>query len=111
ERPKRDQKRRRKHILRLLRNSVIVICMGLVLSLMVKTWLLQVFYIPSGSMENTLLVGDQVMVEKLTPSHIALKRGDIVVFDDPGQWLPISPVKRTPIAGAVNTALVFVGLK
>jgi len=109
--PQGDQKRGRKRILRALLHSGIVIGVGLLLSLMVKTWLLQVFYIPSGSMENTLLIGDQVMVGKLVPSPISLKRGDIVVFDDPGQWLPTSPVKRSPIASALNTALVFVGLK
>lgn len=95
----------------LLRESVIVIGMALLLSLIVKTWLVQAFYIPSESMENTLLKGDRVIVSKLTPSPIDLKRGDIVVFEDPDRWLPHPfPVERSPLAGAVQSTLTFVGL-
>jgi signal peptidase I len=69
------------------------------------------FYIPSISMENTLRVGDQVVVSKLTPSPISLKRGDIIVFEDPGHWLPTPvPVRRNPLDSALHKALVFVGL-
>jgi len=94
-----------------LRESAIVIGMALLLSLIVKTWLMQAFYIPSESMENTLLKGDRVIVSKLTPTPIDLKRGDIVVFEDPDHWLPAPvPVQRGPLAEAVNTALTFVGL-
>ena len=59
--------------------------MALVLSFIVKTWLLQAFYIPSGSMEDTLVLNDRVIVSKLTPGPVDLKRGDIIVFADPGQ--------------------------
>ncbi len=95
----------------MLRESVIVISMALLLSLIVKTWLMQAFYIPSTSMENTLLVGDQVIVSKLVPSPMALKRGDIIVFEDPDHWLPPPvPVQRSPLADAVHSTMVFVGL-
>jgi signal peptidase I len=85
--------------------------MALLLSLIVKTWLMQAFYIPSESMENTLLKGDRVIVSKLVPSHIDLKRGDVIVFEDPDHWLP-EPVQiqRTPLASALHTTLTFVGL-
>jgi signal peptidase I len=90
---------------------VIVIAMALLLSLIVKTWLMQAFYIPSESMENTLLVGDRVIVNKLVPSPISLKRGDVVVFQDPDHWLPTpEPVERSPLNRAVNGTLTFVGL-
>ncbi|HEY8882819.1 MAG TPA: signal peptidase I, partial [Dermatophilaceae bacterium] len=86
----------------LLRESVIVIGMALLLSLIVKTWLMQAFYIPSESMENTLLKGDRVIVSKLTPSHFALQRGDVIVFEDPGHWLPAqAPVQRSPLGSAL----------
>jgi signal peptidase I len=95
----------------ILRESVIVIGMALLLSLIVKTWLMQAFYIPSESMENTLLKGDRVIVSKLTPSPIDLKRGDVIVFEDPGQWLPHPfPVQRTPLGNALQSTLTFVGL-
>jgi signal peptidase I len=90
---------------------VIVIGMALFLSLIVKTWLLQAFYIPSGSMENTLVKDDRVIVGKLAPSHIDLKRGDVIVFEDPDHWLPAPvPVQHSPLTGAVHSTLVFVGL-
>jgi signal peptidase I len=95
----------------MLRESVIVIVLALLLSLIVKTWLMQAFYIPSGSMENTLLTGDRVVVNKLVPSLIPVKRGDVIVFEDPDHWLPAPvPVQRSPLAGAVSSTLLFVGL-
>jgi signal peptidase I len=101
----------RRGTLMLLRESVIVIGVALLLSLIVKTWLMQPFYIPSESMENTLITGDRVVVSKLTPSPIELKRGDIIVFEDPNHWLPPTvPVPRNALAGAVNKTLTFVGL-
>ena len=65
--------------------------MALVLSFIVKTWLLQAFYIPSGSMEDTLRRDDRVIVSKLTPGPFDLNRGDVVVFADPGNWLGDRP--------------------
>nr|WP_269329650.1 signal peptidase I [Kineosporia babensis] len=84
---------------------VLVIALGL--SLLIKTFLVQAFFIPSPSMENTLLTGDRVLVSKLTPGPFDLKRGDIVVFKDPGGWLGDSTVAE---AGAVHKVLSFVGL-
>ena len=103
--------RRRSRVSPVLRESVIVIGLALLLSLVVKTWLMQAFYIPSESMENTLLVGDRVIVNKLVPSPISVKRGDVIVFEDPDHWLPATvPAQRSALANAVNSALVFVGL-
>ena len=50
-----------------MREVVIVVAMALALSFVVKTWLLQAFFIPSGSMEDTLLVGDRVVVSQADP--------------------------------------------
>ena len=95
----------------LLRESAIVIGMALLLSLIVKTWLMQAFYIPSASMQDTLVRGDRVIVSKLTPTPIDLRRGDIIVFEDPDHWLPAPvPVQRNPLSKSVNTVLTFVGL-
>ena len=94
-----------------IKEFAIVVGMALVLSFIVKTWLLQAFYIPSGSMEDTLVLNDRVIVSKLTPGPIDLKRGDIIVFADPGQWLDEAPpAKQGPVATIVTETLTFVGL-
>lgn len=94
-----------------VREIVIVVVMATVLSFVVKTWLLQAFYIPSGSMEDTLVRDDRVIISKLTPGPFDLSRGDIVVFEDPGNWLMEAPkVQRTGFNGALHATLVFVGL-
>jgi signal peptidase I len=91
----------------MLRESVIVVGLALVVSLLVKTWLMQAFFIPTGSMENTLVKDDRVIVSKLVPSRISVKRGDIIVFEDPGGWLPPAPsVQHSRLA----SALTWVGL-
>jgi signal peptidase I len=90
---------------------VVVVALALVLALIIKTFLVQAFFIPSESMENTLLTGDRVLVSKLTPGMFGLHRGDIVVFKDPGGWLPpTAPVDEGPLRNGVRTTLTFVGL-
>lgn len=94
-----------------VREVLIVVGLALVLSLVVKTFLVQAFYIPSGSMEDTLVRDDRVIVSKLTPGPFDLERGDVVVFGDPDHWLVSTPhPERTGVAGVVNRALTFVGL-
>jgi signal peptidase I len=58
----------------------------LVASFVLKTFVIQSFYIPSQSMEPTLLINDRVVVSKLAPGPLKVHRGDIVVFHDPGGW-------------------------
>jgi signal peptidase I len=61
-----------------LRELPILLVSALVLSIVVKTFLVQFFYIPSGSMENTLLVNDRVGVNKLGALFSDIKRGEVV---------------------------------
>ena len=70
---------------------VVIVASALVLSLIIKTFLLRSFYIPSGSMENTLQINDRIIVNELVPNVIPLQRGDVVVFKDPGGWLYQQP--------------------
>jgi signal peptidase I len=94
-----------------VREFAIVVGLALVLSFIVKTWLLQAFYIPSGSMEDTLVLNDRVIVSKLTPGPFALKRGDIIVFADPGGWLePTPPQPHGRLSTVVRDGLTFIGL-
>ncbi|WP_055586937.1 signal peptidase I [Peterkaempfera griseoplana] len=97
-----------------LRELPVIAGVALLIALLLKTFLLQVFVIPSGSMEDTIKVGDRVLVDKLTPWFgKQYKRGDVVVFKDPGNWLPAS--ERTssadgPVMRGVKNVFTFVGL-
>ncbi|MGO1317925.1 MAG: signal peptidase I, partial [Cellulomonadaceae bacterium] len=92
-----------------LREVAIIFVSALVLSWVVKTFLAQPFYIPSISMEDTLLVGDRVIVSKLAPGPFDLHHGDVIVFKDPGGWLEDTP-EPTGLQRVVAPALRFVGL-
>jgi signal peptidase I len=95
----------------LLRETVIILVSAVVLSLLVKTFLVQAFFIPSQSMHDTLIEDDRILVSKLTPGPFDLRRGDIVVFKDPGGWLPPGAASDPgPVRGAINSALTFIGL-
>jgi len=97
--------------LNFIRESAIILVSALVVSWLIKTFLVQAFYIPSESMEHTLNVGDRVIVSRLVPRFMAVDRGDIVVFTDPGDWLgDYIPPDRGPLGNAVTTALTWVGL-
>jgi signal peptidase I len=106
-----EEKPQGNHALALVREAATVIVIALGLSLLIKTFLVQAFYIPSESMEDTLLVGDRVLVSKLTPGPFDLKRGDIVVFSDPGDWLDVPPQPSGgPVRDGIRSVLTFVGL-
>ncbi|GAA0266363.1 signal peptidase I [Actinomadura nitritigenes] len=66
----------------------VLIVVAVVLALVVKTFLVQAFYIPSGSMQNTLEIGDRVLVNKIVYHTRDVKRGDIVVFNGMDSWDP-----------------------
>ena len=72
----------------LLREFPILIIVALAVSIVIKTFLVQFFFIPSGSMENTLQINDRVAVNKVPFIGKSIKRGDVVVFRDPDNWLP-----------------------
>jgi signal peptidase I len=71
-----------------LTEMVVLFAVALTIALLIKTFIVQPFFIPSGSMENTLLIGDKVLVNKLVYRVRPISRGDVVVFDGAGSWLP-----------------------
>ncbi|WP_435173679.1 MULTISPECIES: signal peptidase I [Streptomycetaceae] len=90
----------------------LLIGIALVLALLIKTFLVQAFSIPSDSMNNTLLRGDRVLVDKLTPWFGSEPtRGEVVVFHDPGGWLPENPPPSSnPVVRGLQKTLSFIGL-
>lgn len=70
------------------RELPILLVIALGLALLIKTFLVQAFFIPSGSMEETLQVGDRVLVSKLSYRLGEPERGDIVVFNGVDSWTP-----------------------
>ena len=95
----------------LLREIPILIVVSLFISIIIKAFLIQAFYIPSGSMQTTLEIDDRVIVNKFGNFFTDVKRGDVVVFRDPGGWLPPAfQEKRSAPLQALRNGLVFVGL-
>ena len=74
----------------------ILLVFALVLALLIKSFVVQAFFIPSSSMENTLEIGDKVLVNKLVYDFRSIHRGDIVVFNGDGSWDPI-PAQPAPL--------------
>lgn len=89
-----------------LLETLAIIVVAILISTALKTWVVRSFYIPSGSMMQTLQIDDRVLVNQLAPRLGPANRGDIIVFDDPDHWLSaaeISTYKPNPL-------LEFVGL-
>ena len=70
------------------RELPILVAVALLLAVIIKTYAIQAFYIPSGSMENTLEINDRVLVNKIVYHLRDIHRGDIVVFNGDGSWDP-----------------------
>ena len=69
----------------------VLIIVALVLTLIIKTYFIQAFFIPSGSMQNTLAISDRVLVNKIVYDTRSIHRGDIAVFSGDGSWNPGTP--------------------
>ncbi|WP_375384106.1 signal peptidase I [uncultured Microbacterium sp.] len=102
---------RRRGWLIFLRDVLVIVLIAVLVSFLVKTFLVRSFYIPSGSMKDTLQIDDRILVDEITPKFGGFSRGDIVVFRDPGGWLtaPAKPA-RPAFVEAADWALSLVGL-
>ena len=95
----------------LLRELPILVILALLVSLLIKSFLVQFFYIPSGSMENTLQIKDRVAVNRVPFIGNDISRGDVIVFRDPAGWLPeASSVDGNRVTNAIREGLVIVGV-
>ena len=91
------------------RELFIIVVVALLLSFFVRTFIAQAFFVPSGSMENTLQIQDRILVSKLSNHFGGVQRGEIVVFSDPSHWLP-DPEPPAGIAGILRNGLMWIGL-
>jgi len=93
------------------RELLIIVVAAAVLTLVVKAFVVQVYRIPSASMENTLQVGDRVLVNKLVYRTRGIARGDIVVFSGQDSWGPnAAPSSGDPVVRVWDGLLADVGL-
>ncbi|MDN5807519.1 MAG: signal peptidase I [Brevibacterium sp.] len=95
-----------KRFLRGLLETAVIILVAILISTALKTWVVRSFYIPSGSMMETLQIDDRVLVNQLAPRFGPADRGDIIVFDDPDHWLTPEEVSEYQ----PNPVLEFLGL-
>jgi signal peptidase I len=77
------------------RELPILIVVALTIALVIKTFVVQPFFIPSSSMEDTLMIGDKVLVNKLVYHFRSIEPGDVIVFNGDGSWNP-NPPAATP---------------
>lgn len=89
-----DSARPRRRNLPLWQEMLLLLAIALGLAVLIKTFFVQAFYIPSDSMDDTLVENDRILVEKVSYWSGDIRRGDVVVFDDPGTWLAPSDVQH-----------------
>ncbi|MGB4706083.1 MAG: signal peptidase I [Aquiluna sp.] len=89
---------RKNWLLAFLIDLVAIVGFALILSVLIKAFLIRSFFIPSGSMLDTLQINDRIIVNVLAPEVVELQHGDVVVFKDPGGWLGVaSAVEKEPL--------------
>lgn len=95
----------------LLREVPLIVVAALIVSIIVKTFLVHFFFVPSGSMQNTLQIGDRIAVNKFAATFSDIRRGEVVVFKDPDNWLGALPVPTgSRITRDLKSALVDIGV-
>jgi signal peptidase I len=88
---------------------VLTLVVAAAVALLVKMFVIQAYVIPSGSMENTLRVGDRVVTNRVSYDLHDIHRGDVVVFSGAGTWNPAAP-QRSGWAGFWQDLGVRAGL-
>ncbi len=100
--PWRRRVRRTRRQMPLWQELPLLLIVAFCLAVLIRTFLLQAFFIPSGSMENTLLIGDRVLVNKVVYDVRDPVRGEVVVFRGTDRWVAQeAPAPSTNLAGKV----------
>jgi signal peptidase I len=94
------------------REAVLLIVVTAVLTVLAKSFVVEAFRIPSASMEDTLRVGDRVLVNKFVYRIRGMQRGDVVVFSGTGSWGPPAPSQSADsVTGIYRDAMQAMGLE
>jgi signal peptidase I len=89
---------------RFVREIVIIVVVALVASALLRAFVVQAFFVPTGSMLPEIHLHDRILVSRIGGVH----RGEVVVFEDPGGWIP--PSEQPPPPGPIRKALEWVGV-
>ena len=91
-----------------LREIIVIIIVALLISSLLRAFVVQVFWIPSPSMRNTLVEDDRIAVSRIDALRSNVHRGDVVVFDDTLGWLGSTDVATPSIARKIGEFTGFV---
>jgi signal peptidase I len=86
------------------REIVIIVVVALIASALLRAFVVQAFFVPTGSMLPEIHLNDRILVSRIGGIH----RGEVVVFEDPGGWIP--PTEETPPPSGIRKALEWVGV-
>ncbi|WFE38922.1 signal peptidase I [Micromonospora sp. WMMD998] len=104
--PWRRRPRRSRRQMPLWQELPLLLIVAFCLAVLIRTFLLQAFFIPSGSMENTLLIGDRVLVNKVVYDMRDPIRGEVVVFRGTDRWVAQeAPAPPTNLTGRIGRTL------
>src|SRR3954468_6440886 len=100
---------RRRRSLPVWAETILLLVLALVVSAVVKTFFVQMFFVPSGSMRPLFVDNDRILVQKVSYWAGDVHRGDVVVFDDPGgRWLGSEGAPRlTPVQKALSEVVLY----
>ena len=89
---------------RALRETALIVVVALVASALLRAFVVQAFFVPSGSMLPEIHLDDRILVSRIGD----VQRGEVVVFEDPGGWIPAA--EQAPPPGGIRKAFEFVGV-
>lgn len=105
---RRVRRRRRSGWLWRLIDIAAVVVIALLISMLVRAFVVRAFEVPTDSMSPTIAVGDRIAVDVLTPRWSPYQRGDVVVFRDPGEWIESDAQGEQPaLLERIMAALTF----
>ncbi len=89
---------------RFVREVVVIVVVALVASALLRAFVVQAFFVPSGSMLPEIQLDDRILVSQID----SIERGEVVVFEDPGGWIPAT--EQAPPPGRIRSAFEFIGV-